>query len=148
MLSWKSNGLGALIQTHWTPLDTHTAEINERLTINRQQSRSLEERKCLRSRAGESAGLDLVLKECVNVFLTSVARLSRISTVTLAVRLAQARHSTFAVFTPRQTAGVRRILVLLVTQHASKTRLAAAGVWVGVDRKAGTVDTPEDGETG
>lgn len=51
-------------------------------------------------------------------------------------------------FTARQTAGVSRILVLLITEHASKTRLAATGVGVGVDWKAGTVDTPEDGETG
>lgn len=77
--------------------------------------------------------------------LTSVTRLPCISTVTLAVGLAQARHSTFAMFTARQTAGVSCVLVLLITEYASETRLAAAGVGVGVDWKAGTMDTPEDG---
>lgn len=84
---------------------------------------------------------------CVQVFLTSVAGLPCISTVTLAVCLAQARHSTFPVFTARQTAGISCILVLLITEYTRKTRLAAAGVRVGVDWKAGTMDTPEDGET-
>lgn len=80
-----------------------------------------------------------------HVFLTSVTRLSCISTVTLAVSLAQARHSTFAMFTARQTAGVSCILVLLITEYTSKTRLATTGVGVGVDWKAGTMNTPEDG---
>lgn len=88
------------------------------------------------------------LQTSVCVFLTSVTRLSCISTVTLAVSLAQARHSTFAMFTARQTAGVSCILVLLITEYPSKTRLAATGVGVGVDWKAGTMDTPEDRETG
>lgn len=82
------------------------------------------------------------------VFLTSVTCISCISTVTLAVCLAQARHSTFAMFTARHTAGVGSILVLLITEYTSKTRLTATGVRVGVDWKAGTMDTPEDGETG
>lgn len=82
------------------------------------------------------------------VFLTSVTCVSCISTVTLAVCLAQARHSTFPVFTARRTTGIGCILVLLITEHTRKTRLAAAGVRVGVDRKAGTMDTPEDGDMG
>jgi len=79
-------------------------------------------------------------------FLTSVARVSRVPAVTLAVRLAQARHSALAVFAARQTAGVGGVLVLLVAQDASEVGLAAAGVGVGVDWEAGAVDTPEGGE--
>lgn len=51
-------------------------------------------------------------------------------------------------FTLRETAGIRRILVLLVAEHTGVTGLAAAGVGVRVDWKAGAVDTPEDGATG
>lgn len=51
-------------------------------------------------------------------------------------------------FTARQTAGVSCVLVLLITEYAREARLAAAGVGVGVNWNAGTMDTPEDGETG
>lgn len=80
--------------------------------------------------------------------LTSVARLSCISTAALAVGFAQARHATLSVFTARQAAGVGGIPVLLVTEDASETGLAAAGVGIRVDWEAGTVDTPVDGDTG
>lgn len=76
------------------------------------------------------------------MFLTSITRLSCVSAVTLAVCFTQARHSAFAMFTAGLTAGVRCILVLLVTENAHKSRLAAAGVGVGVDWKTGTMDTP------
>lgn len=76
------------------------------------------------------------------VFLTSVACLSCVATVTLAVHFAQAWHSTFAMFAAGQATGAGRILVLLITKYASKARLAAAGVGVGVDREAGTMNTP------
>lgn len=81
-------------------------------------------------------------------FLTSVTRLSCEAAVTLAVGLAQAGHPALPVFTLGQTAGVGPILVLLITQNPGMTRLAAAGVGVRVDGKAGAMDTPEDGDTG
>ena len=49
-------------------------------------------------------------------------------------------------FAARQTAGVSCVLVLLIAEHAGKTRLAATGVRVGVDWKAGAMNTPEDEE--
>lgn len=137
------------------------AEIDQLLTINRQRSRSLEvllTETCFRFKSLSSiycnTGNSLYTKThpaccmCAHVFLTSVARLSCVSTVTLAVCLAQAWHSTLSVFTARQTAGISCILVLLITEYARKTGLAAAGVGVGVDWKAGAMDTPEGGETG
>lgn len=51
-------------------------------------------------------------------------------------------------FTLGETTGISRILVLLVTEHTRMTGLAAAGVGVRVDWKAGAMDTPVDGETG
>lgn len=75
---------------------------------------------------------------------TSVTRLSCVATVTLAVCLAQARHPTFSVFTARQTAGISCVMVLLITEYARKSRLAAARVGVRVDWKAGAVDTPDE----
>lgn len=43
-------------------------------------------------------------------------------------------------FTVRQATRVSFILVLLITEDASKPRLAATGVRVGVDWQAGTMD--------
>lgn len=88
-------------------------------------------------------------KKCARLlFLTSFTRLSCIAAVTLAVSLAQARHPALSMLTLREATGISRFLVLLVAEHARVTGLAAAGVGVRVDRKAGAVDTPEDGETG
>lgn len=80
--------------------------------------------------------------------LTSITRLSRVAAVALAVRLSQARHPALPVFAVRETTGVSGVLVLLITENARMTRLAAAGVGVRVDGKTGAVDTPEDGQTG
>lgn len=79
----------------------------------------------------------------INVtLLTSVTCLPCVSAVTLAVCFTQAWHSTFAVFAARQAAGVSCIQVLYITENTSETRLANAGVGVGVDWKAGTMNTP------
>lgn len=45
-------------------------------------------------------------------------------------------------FAAGQAAGIRCILVLLITEDTSKARLAAAGVRVRVDWDAGAMDTP------
>lgn len=141
MLSWEISGLEA--QT-WPMLETHTAKTEELLTFQRHQS--------WRS---QNSALDRLISEnqakvggtFSSAELTSFTCLAGVAAVTLAVCLPQAWHLTLAMFTVREATGIGAILVLLITQNTRMTRLAAAGVRVRVDWKAGAMDTPEDGDT-
>ena len=77
--------------------------------------------------------------------LTSVAGVACVPGAALAVGLAQARQAARAVLAVRHLTRVKGVLVLLVTEHAGETRLAATRVRVRVDGQAGAVDTSEGG---
>lgn len=141
MLSWEISRLEA--QT-WPMLETHTAKTEELLTFESHQSRR-----------SQNSALDGLISEnkakvggtFLSAELTSFTCLADVAAVTLAVCLPQAWHPTLAMFTVREATGIGAILVLLITQNTRMTRLAAAGVGVRVDWKAGAMDTPEDGDT-
>lgn len=78
-----------------------------------------------------------------SLFLTSVTCLSCVAAEALTVGLAQARHSTLPVLAAEQAARVGCVLLLFVAQDAREAGLAAAGVGVGVDGNAGSMNAPE-----
>lgn len=127
-------------------LETHTAKTVELLTFHQRHQ----------SRRSQNQTLDRLISEnqakvggtFTSAELTSFTRLAGVAAVTLTVRLPQARNPALAVFTMREATGIGTILVLLIAQNTRMTRLAAAGVGVRVDWKAGAMDTPEDGDTG